>query len=470
MLALLASGLASAVDAQALPPLGGDAALLLAADSAEIRARRYADFLSAPRDAALARPRSVERDDDGNWLLRSERLRDHFYLILSPERDGVYPIYAQGSWILKRRISDGAFVSAKLFLRSDPATFLILKPDGGRTRLDLVAYGGVLRTGVPIPLPFERALVTPLSELVRASADLVEWQLFSPEPSLYSGVRELVAKARAVLPALAYAEDGALDADGSWIRLADAAPQTGTPGLNCSGFAKWIVDGLLIASRGSPSSVAEIKDLMRAQALDLELRGTSFSKAFESALEPYYGLDFTRALGVLASRALSPQRSVGASALGSDVFGSADVGLAPPAWLVRAGEPVNGMPDFDPYPDRFADSGYRVDGLRPILFLLASREPGSIYLAAFSRSDPKASTLRRWYHIAVLAPYFDESGIFRVATLESAAETGLAKIESRAAGDFVHLVRIPASGGFLPMEAPAAGAQSRSTLAESIIP
>ncbi|MBP7096624.1 MAG: hypothetical protein KBC36_11095 [Spirochaetia bacterium] len=430
--------------AQAWPPLPGDLPLARAPDSARVRAARWEDFLNAPRDAALAMKPRVVSESGRSWELRVERDREHFYMLVLPRRGDSYPVYAQGSWILKRRMSDGAPVSAKVFLRSDPGTFARLTPDGGRTRLDVVAYGGMLRLGVPLPMAFERAMTSPLPSLVELSAELVEWELFSPEPSLYRELASVVAGIRAALPNLAYADDGALDSDGAWVRLADGAPQTGAvPGLNCSGFAKWVVDGLLGPARGSLSSVAEIKALMSGMGEGPAARGASLTRAYETALEPYYGLDFTRALGALAADALGGRGA-------STAPPSMDVLVSPPALLVDAGNPVNGLSGFEAYPDRFPDAGYRVDGLAPLLFMLASREPGHAYLAAISRSDPKAAGVRRWYHVAVLVPWFDSGGVFRVAVFESAAETSLGALVARAGADFAHLVRLPIAVRFEP--------------------
>ncbi len=456
-LAILFSFAAPRASAQAWPPLPGDLPLARAPDSARIRAARWEDFLSAPRDAALAMKPRVVSDAGRSWELRVERNREHFYMLVLPRRGESYPVYAQGAWILKRRVSDGAPVSAKIFLRSDPGTFARLTPDGGRTRLDVVAYGGVLRLGVPLPMPFERAMSSPLPALVELSADLVEWDLFSPEPSLYRELASVVAGIRAALPGLAYADDGALDADGAWVRLADGAAQTvPVPGLNCSGFAKWVVDGLLGPARGSFSSVAEIKALMADMGRGPDARGASLTRAYETALEPYYGLDFTRALGSLAAGALGGRDA-------TEGPSSMDVLASPPALLVDPGNPVNGLSGFEAYPDRFPDAGYRVDGLAPLLFMLASREPGHAYLAALSRSDPKEAGVRRWYHVAVLVPWFDSGGVFRVAVFESAAETSLGTLVARAGADFAHLVRLPVARGFEPPapESPAAAVAAR---------
>ena len=87
-----------------------------------------------------------------------------------------------GSWILKRSSPDGVPIQAKVFLRSDPGTFLRIYPDGDRSKLDLVVYGGVLDRDVPLPVPFERAFASTMAEIASWTEDLVDWGLFAPEP------------------------------------------------------------------------------------------------------------------------------------------------------------------------------------------------------------------------------------------------------------------------------------------------
>ena len=117
---------------------------------------------------------------------------------------------------------------------------------------------------------------------------------------------------------------------------------------------------------------------------------------------------------------------------------------------------VNGGSIYQAYPAYQLDLGYETAGLEALLFVLAVREPGSIYLASFSRKSGGAIPgLSRHYHVAVLAPYFEESGEFKVASFESDAETSVAAIMLRIPDDYVHLVRIRAERDYDP---PALGA------------
>jgi hypothetical protein len=254
----------------------------------------------------MAMGQKIETNPWGSWRLGVDRGPDSFYLSIIPARQPVqaasagtiltpnispvpattsgnpvsYPQYAQGTWIIKRSSSTGGFLQVKIFLRSDPGTFARIYPFGERSRMDVVAYGGVLYREVILPLSFEDILRSPLSRIMRLSADVVDWSLFSPDPALHAETRSLAASIRKWLPGLRYGDDGALDADGTPVYIASLLPQGPLPGLNCSGFVKWIADGILHPLTGSWLSVAAIKDRMT------DWRGTSFTEKLRGDPRP----------------------------------------------------------------------------------------------------------------------------------------------------------------------------------------
>jgi hypothetical protein len=413
---------------------GGDSPLEEAPESAELRASYWESFLSAPRDKALAFKPLVIATDAGNFKLHSIKTPDFFYAVVSSAKGKDYPVYSQGSWVVKRSMKTGAFIQAKIFLRSDPGTFLRIYPAQDRSRMDVVVYGGAVNREVPIPLPFDRVLKAPLSEIMRWTASSVDWELFSPRPGLYSSLRRLSAAIRKGLPALRYVDDGGIDAEGRPILIKDGSPQTGLAGLNCSGFAEWVADGLYRPLTGSFLDPARLKEK------HTELRGTSFNAALEEKYEPYFGLDWTRNIAQALADARSPSRSHGIL--------ESDVRIAPFSLYGGDSDAGDRGPLYESYPAYQEGVGYEIKGLKSILYLLAMREPGNLYFASISRIDKTG--MRRHDHVAVLIPYFSESGEFRVDVFESASQTGVQTLMSRAPRDFVHLVRAAADSSFDP--------------------
>ncbi|PKL08375.1 MAG: hypothetical protein CVV51_09260 [Spirochaetae bacterium HGW-Spirochaetae-7] len=391
----------------------------------------------APRETVMAKASSTERNAWGPWSVSVDRSKGSFYIIIAPERNGKAPIYTQGSWIIKRSDTDGSFRQAKVFLRSDPGTFARIYPAGSRSRIDIVAYGGVLYREVAIPLPFEELLRSPFSRIRQLTDDVIDWDLFTPDPALYRDMLSLAGSVRDHLPSLAYADDGAIDADGRSVLISTLAGQSTPAGLNCSGFVKWLVDGMLHPITGTYLSVASLRSRMAGW------RGSSFTEKFEEDQDPFFGLDWSRALAKAAWSTFYPS-------LPDDSPLSNDVDDAPFALRVKDADPVNGGSAYEAFTDNFKDAGIDVRGLKAILFVLAAREPGRFYLAQFNSRDPKPPSLRRYFHIAALFPYFDDDGVFRVAVFESAAETSLDRVLADRDYEFVKLVRMPAAARFEP--------------------
>jgi hypothetical protein len=447
------AGLATGIAFMGGAAAAGDLPIETFPENADLRSRYWDGFFAAPRDTALSRPASVIRNESGLFRISSLKAGNFFYLIAaawtkSPDKNSPdASLHAQGTWILKRSMKDGKPLQAKVFLRSDPCCFIRIYPAGDRSRMDLVIYGGVINWEVPIPLPFDRVCRLSMADIASWTEDTVDWSLLSPHPGLYNGLRSLSGAIRSRLPGLRYAEDGALDADGNAVFIATGAPQVGPqanePGLNCSGFAKWVVDGLYRPLTGTwldPSAMAE---------RHIDLRGSTFSSPWEENLDPFFGLDWTRNLGRAFADAWSPSRKHGLT--------ENDVGISPFALIENpisasgTGLP-NGSTAYETYPAFQSNLGYEVSGLKSLLYILAIKDPGTLYLASFSRLDGSAFPgLRRSYHVAILAPYFEEDGAFRVDVFESAAETNLEALMARTRGDYVHLVRIPAGS---PFEAP----------------
>jgi hypothetical protein len=443
-----------AAGAEKNPPLAG------IPESADIRSKYWASFFSASEQELQRREPSIVKNEYGSFRLSVARAGGFFYAIAtalekspipltsptSSSSPGEAPLYARGSWILKRSSPDGRPIQAKVFLRSDPGTFMRIYPDGDRSKLDLVVYGGVLNREVPLPVPFERAFASTLADIASWTASLVDWGLFSPQLGSYGEVKSFVAETRRRLPSLRYGDDGALDAEGRPVYIATGSPQSPSTGLNCSGFAAWVADGFYRPLTG------RLLDPRALAARHADARATPAALRYESDLDPFFGLDWTRNIAVALLDARYPSRP-------HDLT-EGDVRVTPFALVAPSGaldspSAVNGSSAYQAYPAYQRDLGYETTGLKALLYVLALREPGFIYFASISsKSGGAIPGLSRHYHVAVLAPYFEDSGEFRVATFESDVETSVDAIMSRVPKDYIHLVRVRAERDYDPPAMP----------------
>jgi hypothetical protein len=453
-LLLALSGLSLSLGAQEEnPPLPGDFPAGAFPDNWEARSSRKQDLILASRSSALSWKDKIYRKGSSDARVSVVAQKENFYILFENKRGGKYSTYAQGSWVVKRSRSDGEFVQAKIFLKSDPGVFARIFPfkdptdRNDRCKMEIILYGAVAYQDILLPVGFEEILSQPFSKIMEYSSAWVDWDFLSPDLELYREESAMVAAIRSGLKNLSYRDDGAISADGQPVFIESGKGQDDKPGLNCSGFAKWVVDGLYARLISERAAQGEEPAPLRMPIEELkqphyELRGTSFSKAFEDIRDTYFGLDWVRNLGRLLSDALYPNRQAGP--------GDLDVTIHPASQVTGTGEILNTRLPYDPYPDFAPNMGYLVSGLKPLLYTLAIQDPGSFYLGAFSSDEGnREPSLTQYSHIAVFFPRFDENGIFRVNVFESCAETSLESVMRKKADEkfkrFVFLVRLPSS-------------------------
>lgn len=393
-------------------------------ESTEAR-RRMLDYMIAPLQPHQDVHRQVirQRGESMVFFRTYEQLGNRYFVFTHMDSDGEWDLVSPGTWIIRRRIEDGAFEQVKIFLQNDEDSFLRLFP-GDRTRLtrmDVEIAGVSLYRNVPVPMTMERAITAPFSLIREGTAGVVDWSLLEPDPTEpgYRRIENMVNRLRELLPVLHDADDGAMDHTGELVFIETLEPQPDPGGFNCSGFAKWVVDGLYRPRAGDHLPIDPLKER------HIGFRGTSWTNTLEEKRDPFFGLDWTRNL---ARYMYAVNRSMDPGAVNPGTRDVVEVRSA----------------------DRIDHVGYRMEDLRHVLYRLALLEPGTFYLGSVNRSFGEAPVLRQHTHVVVLLPWFDGSGRFRVAVMERNHETSTASLVARYRGDFIHLVRISAEGTFDP--------------------
>jgi hypothetical protein len=388
------------------------------------------DTIFAPvREAAAARGRVVPipgRQAPVSFAVEVQG--GALFLVFATGRATGPAVASPGTYIIKRSMRDGSFVQAKVFLQADPGCYLRLVPmDASRSRMSVFLFGQPFQQDIVVPAGFEGLLTAPFSRLVELTRDAVDWQLVLPREATEGDARlaRVVAQLRGKLPRLGDAEDGAMDAAGRFVFIADSRPQqaartlAGRPargGFNCSGFAKWVVDGFYAPLAGTLTDVEAMK------RRDTDSRGNRWSEPREQSRDPYFGLDWSRNL----ARALE----------------SARTGELP---LPEAADVRDG--GLFPYVE---DVGFPVDSLQTVLYVLSRRDPGALYLGSVSSGPvPGSAGLRQHHHVVTLFPYVDAAGVFRAVVMERNAESTTASLAARYPGSMVHLVRLGSEGEFV---------------------
>lgn len=357
---------------------------------------------------------------------------------------GQFTGWAQGSWEFTRSRSSGEITNVRVFPRSDAQTFVQFRPLGpDRVHMDVLIYDAYIVRGHALPVSINRLSVMPLNDILRLAGSRFPVRLFEPNPNDFLDQRQFIENVRRRLPELRFADDGAIDHAGRFVYIATGEEQRGNPGLNCSGFTKWLIDGILRPVTGARMEIPPLK----APFGD---RGSHFTDHFEELWDPFFGLDWIRNLAAEAGTTLI-----------SPAFGTLEeieVRRQPFSQIIQrrggSGATVRSFTGFQ------ENAGYGIEGLLPLLYVLAIEEPGRFFLAAVNNEMHAPTTqdnlrgrprMRRYFHVAALVPHFDENGVFRVVVFESATETSINAFKTRyAPGHHVSLVRVPLERAFDP--------------------
>lgn len=379
------------------------------------------DTIFAPiLQAAAARPRTVDQARGQDRVsFRVDKQDGYLYLLFSRSGETDASIAAAGSYIIKRSLRDGKFVQVKIFLQNDPGCFVRLFPMGNRTQMDVYLFDEPFQRGIILAEPFDLLLTAPFQTIIDFSEGVVDWPLVLPGQGSEGDERleRIVRTLRPRLKLLADVEDGAMDSSGRFVFIKDGMLQQGKGGFNCSGFAKYVVDGFFKPLTGRLTDIAALKERGR------DVRGTPESIGYEDSLDPFFGLDWSRNL----ARTLEAARTGGA--------------LPPPEFA-----DVRDVEQF-PY---LEDVGYPLDNIRMILYILARRDPGHLYFGSLSREASGNIPVLLHHHLAVFFPYVDQRGVFRIVVLERNVETTIDYLKRQFPAEYVHLVRIDSDGDFAP--------------------
>jgi hypothetical protein len=427
-------------------------------DSALRRVLKESWLIAEPAKVLSNIPKIYTLEGGGRVEVRTAEGREEFSVIFAREigNSGIFPYWSQGSWQLTRKKNGGEALRIQIFLRSDQNTYIQLrKLNNEKCLLDMVIYNAYFLKSLPITLPpalqeermkkiyanpFEWLYTIPVEDILALAGEKFKRRYFDPDPALYRDSRQFIGEVRKRLNGLSFGDDGAIDENGRYVFINTLNEQTGEGGLNCSGFAKWIVDGILWNYNGGRRlTIPPLKEPFGE-------RGSSFSAPFERLRDPYFGLDWTRNLASIAGETIRGPVYRELEEIEVQKWHFSGV-------IMRNSQGI--ISDFS-FPGYLPGAGFGIEGLMPLLYSLAIDEPGYIYLASVNeeRGAPVTPTnlrgsprLREHFHIGILVPYFDEAGRFQVAVFESAEETSINSFINHP-GRYVNLVRIPVQAAF----------------------
>jgi len=378
--------------------------------------KAYADLLQAPlNELKNYKPKKVQDLTSGRWMsfsIDEGSKTELVYLYVFDKKTN------PGSTAVYRNRATGQLQRMEVVLRQNPGIILRFEAEGDRSRASII-YGEneyYLYRRVKVSLSLDRLVRLPLSTIMDTGAGRFDWGSFlaRPDASYYKPVQYMVDQIRKNLPNLPDDEDGAPDEEGYLTKISDLSRGT-VKGMNCSGFAKWIADGLYRAVKGRGMNINDLKEVHYG------LRGSGFASAYEELRQPYFGLDWLRNIACEVFEARTNRKL--------DSYEARD---------------VRGL-QFVPY---LEDKGFTLGDLELALFTLALKEPGNFYFASVNGEWGSNPTLWQHYHVIAFFPYLDEQGAFQIAVFERNTESSMASVKRRYPNEYFHLVKMVASEEF----------------------
>ncbi len=430
-------------------------------DSAEIRRTILETWLSSPISEVRRYEDELRLNKIGEeFQIRLEENGEEVCIIVAPRsvldvnlingdslrtvRAAVYPKGALGSWILYRDIKTGNPLRVEWHFVSDPEVFIQFRTDGKKTLADLLVFGSFVAHSIPLGIPLERLFTASFQEVINWTEKTVPWnEVLAPLDS-YNDTIVMASMIKDNLASILFMDDACYDEVGKLRsittgELVSPKDEFGVPlmdnskhTLSGAGFLKWIIDGMVepITGRGT-----KISDLVMPTS-DFDPVGKMGVMSQEWNL--MFTLDWCRNLAA-ASYSSHSRRDVSFENAGVDVnkdFFALDL----------AGNSVIGDTGY------LKNSGYKIEVLKPILYVLAVTEPSYFYLVAIRQPSYIKPDELVFNNCAVIFPYFANNGKFGCFIFEQGEEISLEDFLKRHQGTYIHLERVKSTDSFFPYE------------------
>ncbi len=398
-------------------------------ENTEVRQNLYDQMTGTNKVALSALP---------EWrILESTGVRVNFFTEKEINQDGgtVYFCFShgsdldftkgtKGSYIIKRSLDkyddiNYGITQIKIFYKNDDHSFLRIRKasESEESVMEIQLFGRTVQNNIKVPLTLAELSGRSFSELAALTSNYVDWNYYlSDYKKLYgNNVRVLSETINPLLSFLRDEDDGVIDAAGEFVYIDSLAPQEGESGLNCSGFAKWVIDGIYKPVAGSNIDIGLLKDK------HYELRGNKWSDKLEDELDPYFGLDWTRNLAHEVLKLYEPEVPV--SAVDVDNL------------------------RYHAYKENI---GFSVENIETLLYELAVTYPQNFYLGSLNSKSDKPPYLRQHTHVVVIFPYIDMKGNFQADLYSRNEKISLDYLKSHWKDNYIHLVHVEGTFRFEP--------------------
>ena len=360
-------------------------------DSAEARRQISREWFEGSLDFLRGVNSEIRSNQIGTqFQIRLEEQQDVFLVIVAPKSqmkidvyssDGMktstedsYNMDSPGSWVLVRSKAGGEPLSVRYYFAKDPGVFIQFRPNKGASSslADLIVFDNYAARGVPVGVSFDRFYTASFAEIQALTKNNIPWRYVEPRAGYGDEILVMIQTIRQKLKDISYADDAAYDEAGRPVSIQTGrerfVPENMKNKISVSsvGFIKWICDGLVEPLSGS---YLKLRPLVQKT---VDVNPTGSQGVLENDYNANFSLDWTRNLAA-AVLSVNSKKTI----LYKD--SGVDVSIEPFAarWTDRGVQSEAGY---------IKNSGYKIQYLKPLLYVLATINPQYFYLAAIRQT------------------------------------------------------------------------------------
>lgn len=433
-------------------------------DSLKIRQNAEKEWFYADLSELRNKPfQNVENDFGQKFQIRMEENDESYFIIVCPVKKRKIDFYTEkgietreveeyssdmeGSWVLKKNSKTQTFEELSVYFSANSSQFIKFTPQYLNSKqtekvlADFMIYPFYVAKDVPVGIEFKNLLTMSFTEIYYLTQKILPWKYADTQQGQFSSKLKMLNVLRKNSGKFAYLENSCFDENGVLVNITDGKKKEFTDEekisfkdkivLDDAGFLKWVIDGFIQPITGSR--------LFREPLLvkTVEYQKIGKQSALDKKIDLSFTLDWCRNL----SAAHFSVRT-GRNYLWNEV--ATDVNIEPFSAMEKNGQTLRTS-------SYIKDSGYKIEQLNAILYILAATEPSYAYLASIKRPfNNENGEYFSFTNCALIIPFFDENGIFTCTVFEGGKEYSLKDFVSSLPDSFVNLSRFLVLEQFFP--------------------
>ncbi|MCR4742598.1 MAG: hypothetical protein K5866_07005 [Treponema sp.] len=428
-------------------------------DSAEIRQGLLESWFQAPIESLRAKIPEIYTNDIGQkFQVRMEEGESTFNIFVSPqnkinvdvytdsgikiEEQYVYPGDAQGAFVVIRDKASGKTLRIRYYFLKNSEVYIQFSPYGKLALTDLIIFGNYAARGVSTGIPFERYYYSSFQEVMKTTKNVLPWDYVLANPDDYHSIQQMIAVIKEKLPLILFTEDAMYDEYNQLVQISNGKTFESQSDLqnqnenkklflSSAGFVKWIADGLVEPIAGS--------QLKREPLITetVKVKDTGYQGILSQKYSLFFALDWIRNLASALVSVYSGQTYLFSNS-------GVDVNINPFASAITE----TGVENIVTF---IENSGYTIEVLKSMLYVLAATEPGTFYFGAIRGTDRTVKPeVMAFNECVAFFPYFLNDGAFDCAVFMNGRQMTLENFCMYYPDTFVYLTRVKSSENFFP--------------------